>query len=104
MEHTLDWSESVGEKMGELAYEPQVIAVEFFDGQLVEMLAEQTEVMKKGEAADHCVAFRLVEPWIESRNGAAAVDEAIAKGVGNYPASQSNTRRRVLVWRRAWYS
>jgi extradiol dioxygenase family protein len=50
------------------------VAVEFFDGQLVEMLTEQTEVTKKGEAADHCVAFCLVRPRIKSRNGAAAID------------------------------
>ena len=99
--------------MGELAYEPEVIAVEFFDGQLVEMLAEQTEVMKKGEAAEHCVAFRLVGPRIESRNGAAAVDKAIAKRESAITqpvdpilssAPPSLTRRRVSVLRRAWYS
>jgi hypothetical protein len=46
--------------------------------------------MKKGEAADHCVAFRSVGTRMESRNGAVSVDKAIAKGAGNYPASRSN--------------
>jgi hypothetical protein len=40
MKNALDWCEPVGEKMGELANEPQIIAVEFLDGKLVEMLAE----------------------------------------------------------------
>jgi hypothetical protein len=54
------------------------------------MLAEQTEVVKKREAADHCISFRPVGPRMKSRNGAAAVDKAIAKRVGNDPVGGSN--------------
>jgi hypothetical protein len=71
-------SKSVGENISELAYEPQVIAVESLDGQLVEVLAEQAQVVKKREAANHCISFRLVGTRVESRNGAAAVGEAVA--------------------------
>jgi hypothetical protein len=69
-----DWSERVSEEVGELADEPQVVAVEFFDRDLVEMMAEQAEVMEKSEAADHRIFFCSIGPMIEARNGAATVD------------------------------
>jgi hypothetical protein len=53
---------------------PKVVAVEFCDRELVEMMAEQAEVMEKSEAADHCISFCSIGPRIESRNGAATVD------------------------------
>jgi hypothetical protein len=56
----------------------------------LEMMAEQAEVMEKSEAADHCISFRSIGPRIESRNGAATVDGAIAKRVSNDPASGSD--------------
>jgi hypothetical protein len=86
-----DWSKMVSAEVGELADEPQVVAVEFYDRELVEMMAEQAKVMEKSEAADHCISFCSIGPRIESRKGAATVDKATAKKrVGNDPASGSD--------------
>ena len=54
------------------------------------MIAEQAEVMEESEAADHCVSFRSIGPRVDTRNGAATFDEAMAKGVGDDPASGSD--------------
>jgi hypothetical protein len=85
-----DWSKTVSEEVGELAEEPQVVAVEFCDRELVEMMTEQAEVMEKSEATDYCISFCSIGPRIESRNGAATVDKAVAKRVSDDPASGSD--------------
>jgi hypothetical protein len=50
-----DWSETVSEEVGELADEPQVVAVEFCDWELVEMMAEQAKVMEKRTKLDSLI-------------------------------------------------
>ncbi len=40
MEDAFDGSEAVSEEVGELADEPQVVAVEFFDWEEVQVIAE----------------------------------------------------------------